>query len=424
VSEQAALIGGLLFATFPSHGESVAWISGNTDLLAVALGLAALVVAIGGTGRARCLAAAALTALAMLSKEIALLFPFLTALIVWVEPPAMRGNRSGRPRFERWLAPAAMLAAVVLVTIGRTLVIHGLGGYGGAHLTAKRAGGSLISFTLAALSAPQLGLLRHPILLLVPVGLGAALVFGTFCLWRRADRRAKRLALVAWVWFFVSLLPVLNQPLNLNTRNGDRLLLLPSVGLVLLVSVFVDRFRMRWIQVAVALLIALGATSTILDAHDWSTAGHESRRILAQLERLSSPGRQLVALAVPTDYRAAHLFPDALDIALYESGVRDTTVTTCAPVHAIKLDRHQIAFRAQKGASWIGTSTADSPFDIPVFGGAPGAVSAGCAIAKAQGSSSFYLGTTRAMTVLPAVPMSTSATYVFFDGRDMEQVVP
>src|SRR5207302_811336 len=76
---QGALVGGLLFAVFPSHGESVAWISGNTDLLAVGLGLAAVLVALGGSGVVPTAGAGVLAAAAMLAKEVAVIFPLLAA---------------------------------------------------------------------------------------------------------------------------------------------------------------------------------------------------------------------------------------------------------------------------------------------------------------------------------------------------------
>jgi hypothetical protein len=66
---RSALIAGVLFAVFPSHGESVAWISGNTDLLVVAVGLGAVLLVLSPSrSHLRELALVLLTAAAMLSK--------------------------------------------------------------------------------------------------------------------------------------------------------------------------------------------------------------------------------------------------------------------------------------------------------------------------------------------------------------------
>ena len=96
-----AWIAAAAFAVYPRHGESVAWVSGNNDLTAVAAGLGALLCA---TARrplaARVLGAATLTAVATLCKEIAFVLPALAVLLLW--------RRGGRR--SDLLIPAAMLA--------------------------------------------------------------------------------------------------------------------------------------------------------------------------------------------------------------------------------------------------------------------------------------------------------------------------
>jgi hypothetical protein len=395
-SRHAALFGGVLFAVFPSHGESAAWISGNTDLLAVALGLGAILA--GG----RLVAVFVLTAAAMLTKEVAVVLPVLAALLIWT-----------RSEERDWRPVLAMLAAVIAVLIAHVLVVSGVGGYG-PSFTAKRAAGSLVSFTVAALSAPQLALLRDPLLLAVPIALFALVAWGV----RRADPRARRLAVAGTAWFVVSLLPVLNEPLNLNTRNGDRLLLLPSVGIALGAGVLLARIRGRGLAVAAGAVAALAAVSCVANAFDWRTAGVESRRLLADIDRLAPRGASLVALSVPTDYRAAHLYPDALDVALQESGRPDLSLTQCMPVHVLDLRPGQITFRPIGGGSWLGRTTTSAPFDVPVLGGSASA-SAGCTFAKAPGSSSAGPGTALSAVVTPAPGAGAGVIPIYFDGRDM-----
>ncbi len=418
VDRPAALLGGLLFAVFPSHGESVAWISGNTDLLAVALGLAALLVGTGSSrARGTLAVAAALAGAAMLSKEIAVVLPVLAAILIWLDPAA--GDGRGR----RWHPALAILAGVVLVLVVRGLVIHGLGGYGGTGLTPERAGGSLVSFSAAALSAPQLQLLRYPVLLLMPAllaGLIAATVrHGT----RAGSSRLVRVAAGGLAWFYVALIPVLNQPLNLNTRNGDRLLLLPSVGLAITAAALIGLARRRVAWLLGPPLIAICGLACVLNAADWHAAGHESRRIVTELARLAPRDGQLVVLSVPTDYRQAHLFPDALQDAVQLSGRPDVTVVTCAPVHALDLLGGQVSFRALPGGLGLGASTSRAPFEVSVLGGAT-VGAAGCAVSTPPGAGSPYLGTVSAVLVKPTVTPGRPVGVVYFDGRDMRALTP
>lgn len=410
-----ALIGGLLFATFPSHGESVAWISGNTDLLAVALGLAAILIALRAKPTVgRDLTLVVVTALAMLAKEIAAVIPALAAILLWMQPAASGERRS----WNRGRPVVVMLAAVLIVLVARSAVIHGLGGYGQNPFTLKRVAGSLVSFSVAGLSGPQLQLLRYPALLLVPVGLLALIALGLYRAWRARDRRGLTTVILGMAWFVVALLPVLNQPLNLNTRNGDRLLLLPSVGLVLAAAALISRTRDRTRMAVCAILMVLGAASCIFDATDWNTAGNESRRLLADIARLAPVNTHLIALSVPSDYRAAHLYPDALDVAVQESGRPDLTLTPCIPVHVVQLRPGQVSFRSA-GGSWIGVSTQAAPFDVPVLGSSQAGTGNGCAFRKPQGAPASSLGTSLRAIVTPTLTPEPQTRYIYFDGIDI-----
>jgi hypothetical protein len=408
---RAALVGGLLFAVFPSHGESVAWISGNTDLLVVVVGLAAVLVALSSTrSLLRDVALVVLTAAAMLCKEIAVVLPLLVATLVWAAPSLVPGTG-----VARWRPVILMAVAIVAVLIARTVVISGLGGYG-PSLTAKRGVGSLASFTIAALSAPQLGLFEHLALLLVPLGLLGLFAWRVIDAWR-TDRSTARIATAAVGWFVIALVPVLNQPLNLNTRNGDRLLLLPSVGIALLAGVLFGRVRNRTVGVGCLALASLCAVSCVANAFAWRTAGIETKRILADIDRLAPPHSHLIALSYPTDYRAAHLFPDALDTAVQETGHPDVTLVSCVPVHAIDLRRDQVSFTPGANGSWLGRATNSAPFSFSVFGSSAQS-SPQCAVTKGPDQSSQPLGTALAAIATPTAGARTWIP-IYFDGRDM-----
>ena len=98
-----------------------------------------------------------------------------------------------------------------------------------------------------------------------------------------------------------------------------------------------------------------------------------------------------------------------------------TTITTCAPVHAVALAPSQVSFEPAPSGGWIGESTRNSPFDVPVLGGTPAVVSAGCVIAKAPGTTLFYLGTARSMIALPRTIGTGPHVFVYFDGRDIRR---
>jgi hypothetical protein len=409
-----ALIAGATFAVFPTHGESVAWISGNTDVLAVALALAALLLAVyAPPSLRREVGVVILTALAALAKEIAMVLPALMAILLWALPA---GPRASRPP-AYWRSAIVMLATVIGVLIPRTVVLGGIGGYGGQSLTPLRAAGALASFILGGLSAPEIALLRHPVLFLIPVAALSLLAAGVTAAWRAGDARSARLATAGLAWSLVALIPVLDQPLNLNTANGDRLLLLPSVGLTLTVGVLIARTRRTTVVGAWGVVGVLCAVSCVVTALQWRTAGAESRRLLSEIDRLAPRGANVFALSVPSDYRTAHLYPDGLDAAVHETGRPDLAVTGCMPVQTLSLRSGLVSFFDLPAGLWFGITTPQAPFEVPVLGSAEAEPSSTCLFGKAPAHRATTLGT--ALTAYVVTTPPRRAFYMYFDGRYM-----
>lgn len=108
-----AALAGLWFAVMPAHVESVAWISGRTDLICAAFLLGALLLDRRARRRgARWPGVLALTcwALALMSKETAAGFLILIVIADWVDRPGERLVER-----LRWLAPYAALGLLWFV---------------------------------------------------------------------------------------------------------------------------------------------------------------------------------------------------------------------------------------------------------------------------------------------------------------------
>ncbi|MBZ5640764.1 MAG: tetratricopeptide repeat protein [Acidobacteriia bacterium] len=258
----AALAGALLFAVHPAHSEAVANVSGRAELLAAAFFLLALLAFARGRepdGRVRLLAlvaAAALSLLAMLSKEHAVTFVGVAA--AW-EILVRRGPSESLPVFLRARrAELSRTLLVLLLPVAAYLVLRRavLGGLllPPASVTAienPAAGLPPIARSLAALAAagryalvlvfprvlsPDYGFaetaeVRSPLdpWLLLGLLAAAALAVGLLVAWRRSRAAAFLLLLAA-----LPFAPVSNFPFAIGTIMAERLLYLPSVGLCLL----------------------------------------------------------------------------------------------------------------------------------------------------------------------------------------------
>jgi hypothetical protein len=237
-----AALGTLVFALAPFHTESVAWISGRKDVLALLFVLIAwhLHLSASGSGRRRLLFAAGAVlsfAVALLSKSAAMVAP---AMIVAADV-GLRGIRW--PRALLSAAPCLLLA----VAAGIAVVFFWSSSELIRPAVAEGAGGriALVGWTVAhylktlvwpyrlsplyADPDPQglvIGAVAGFVALVVAVAL---LVIG----WRR--RWSIRGPAVAAAWFVLGIAPFLNL-VPLYYLVADRYLLFPSLAIALVAA--------------------------------------------------------------------------------------------------------------------------------------------------------------------------------------------
>jgi hypothetical protein len=409
VAGRGALLAAGAFAVYPRHAESVAWISGNTDLIATTLGLGALLCVTAREPTPRRLAgAAALTAAAALAKESAFVLPFLGAVLAVARPPTAGG---------RWRAPAAMAAALVPVLVMRTVAIGGAGGYTEDPVTPGRVLASIASYGSAALTPHELELLRRPLLALLPLVLLALLVVGLRRLSVRGEQERLVVAAAGIAWFAVALAPVLGEPLDLNNATGERLLFLPSVGLALTLAALAPA---RPPRAVVALAAVAGLGLCLVASLNWVRAGDIAERSVREALELAPPrGGELVLLSVPESFRNAHVFTNSLDRAVARAGRPDLLISTCAPVHVRSTRAGGITFTPAAGGELLGVAEAVTPFDFPVTG-EPGRLSNGCGYRRAP-RGALWPGLRTQALVRPA-PTRSQARLLAFDGDRVRAV--
>lgn len=222
--------GALLFAVFPTHVESVAWLSGRSDLVMTTFLLAATLLHLGDKMVAAWLGALALL-LALLSKETAVSALMLFPLIDWAE--------GRRPHVKRYLPViVATLAYFLLRRIGVGSFLGGEAqGESGLDLglDVVRAFGFYIVQTFAPVSL-------NPYYASVPDGVGYAIVGAlapivavAAALWlRRSSVEARTRAVLACLalWFVLTLAPTLLVIVRRSALNllADRYLYAPSVA--------------------------------------------------------------------------------------------------------------------------------------------------------------------------------------------------
>jgi Tfp pilus assembly protein PilF len=232
-----ALLAGLVFALHPTHVESVAFVSGRTDLMMMLFGLLAFLALLSYRRRPTTLSLALAVgsfALALLCKEAILLLPLIAFMVLYpIGQPRARQRRN-------WLALGLLAAVALLYLAARALVLRGVSiGWQGATavqriLLVLNALGRYAFLTLV----PFFHRLSYPDLIPFtafgwPSIVGAVALIGSAGLAIRYRRSSVGLGSA---WFLLFILPACNFFPPGPSYLSERLLYLPSFGAALAVA--------------------------------------------------------------------------------------------------------------------------------------------------------------------------------------------
>jgi Flp pilus assembly protein TadD len=259
-TRRAAALAAAVFGVHPIHTEAVAWVAGRPELMMTAAVLAALWLAIRGY---RWLSLASFVC-ALLSKEQAVMFPFLLALY----DICLVGTFSRIRPLPALLRLAAARYGPLVVILGIYVLVRlvVLGGFrpppylflenplehlsGITHFLAclKLAGRYLwlvvwpasLSVDYSYDSIPMTGFPLDLDLLWASVAWGGLLWLAVRS--RHGDRRV----CFSIGWTMLTFLPVSNVLISVGTPMAERLFYLPSAGLCLLAGLGWERF-IRWV---------------------------------------------------------------------------------------------------------------------------------------------------------------------------------
>jgi hypothetical protein len=297
-----AAFGAALFAIHPMHVESVAWVAERKDTLSTLFGFLAVLVYLK---HPRHWLVAVFLAASLLAKQMLVTLPVvLLALDFWplrrvsaqCTVHSAQESRGGlfhcaRCSFdlvrEKLLLFAIVAAGVAIAVIGQRhlAAIQPLD----VQPTGQRIANALVAY------AVYLGKLFVPIRLAVFYPLvtrsAAAAVASAFLLaaityvaWRFRER-APYLA-TGWIWFLVTLLPVIGLVQIGEQAMADRYSYVPSVGIFIAIAWAAYDFLPRKLAAAAGvLMIGIFAVA----AHRQTTYWHDTRSLFTQAVEVTGP---------------------------------------------------------------------------------------------------------------------------------------
>ena len=279
-----------LFAVHPLHVESVAWVAERKDVLSTTLWLAAIgaYARYAGAPKPRRMAlVAAFMALALLSKPMAVTLP-LTLLLLDVWP--LRRTGEGWRRLVGEKLPLVLIAAASGVATLRAQRAGGAMASWTSFPLAERVGNALWSYTayLGQTILPRRLAAFYPHAPVPAWKLAtAALVLAAISALAFRLRRSHPFFAVGWLWYLVTLLPVIGiVQVGLQAR-ADRYTYVPLIGIFVMIAWSVPAaMRRRATVAATAVVLALAVVaraqaavwkdSETLFAHALAVAGESA----------------------------------------------------------------------------------------------------------------------------------------------------
>ena len=265
------------FAVHPTRVESVAWVAERKDVLSTFFWLAstwAWVKWVRQPAAKWFAAALVLFAFGLMSKPMLVTMP-LTWLLIEHWPLARPGSLRGRV-VEKWPFFALAIASSVI-----TFIVQRAGGAVGSTSLLPipdRVAHALVSYMryLGQLVWPAGLAPFYPHPLETPIGLaaGAALLLAaiTWLAWR--TRHTHGYLLTGWLWFVVTLIPVIGLVQVGTQSHADRYTYVPFIGLFIAFAWTTQWVSRRWDIPCRVFDIAGAALGVVVGVLAWQQTAH------------------------------------------------------------------------------------------------------------------------------------------------------
>ncbi len=291
-----SLLAATIFAIHPLHVEPVAWITGRWELLCGLFWIAGMwcyarYCESPGIGRYMALLAAFCCAL--LSKPMALTFPFALLLLDYWPLQRLRLDRhlfaaSGRPQ-QVGIGRAVLEKTPLFLVMGAAAILFWtekagfVASRGMLHFSLVEkllnAAQTYAIYTVQLVWPTRLSFFYlHPVLTggFDTWQLAAALLMLTLItVWVVRQAAARRYLLVGWLWFLGVFVPAIGFLQVEHHARADRYTYLPSIGLILLVCwgvAEVARFHRAWFYVLCGTLVSGLAVAAHVQTSHWRSS--------------------------------------------------------------------------------------------------------------------------------------------------------
>ena len=305
-----------LFIVLPCHSESVSWISGRTDVIAVAFGFISTAIFLSVFRKESIyfsIWGLLFFVIALLAKEVVIILPviwFLFYIYSWYVEKKIPSKYSLITLFVAWILLIGYFG-LRKVTLG-----HFVGGYGTSqHISFINIENlnNIFKYSARVFLPPGLPEFLYTIFLLIIVTFGLIFLFKNFRKIYLTDRWA--IFLLLMLCYLVGLIPTVTMSVSLIDTQNERFLFLSSGFACMILAVIVGKFFERkpiQISIFIFLIISLGFSLQWVN-NRWITASVLSKQIATELSKMNL--ENIVVINVPDNYQGAYVFRNGLQEA-------------------------------------------------------------------------------------------------------------
>ncbi len=319
LSQSISMIAGFLFLVLPSHVEAVTWISARSDVVATCFFLAAFSSYLyykNNSNKFWIFSSYVLFAFALLSKESVIIYP---GLILGYEIYRFFQDKQPLNQLYKVIYLPILMASIFPIYLGmRYLGLKQLlGGYGSqTHLNFSfpiilRGLASSLRIIIPPLS--QFGELEWQWFFLIFISLVMIFVTQYFRLGGIYRDQAKLLLFLIYA-FLLSLFPVINIRVSVWDTQGERLLYLPSIFLVILL-VFIISFMIKKKNILIVLAVIFSIffmKDLYLTNKNWQMAGQISHDFIESIDNQIGNNDRIFIINLPDNLKQAYIYRNGI----------------------------------------------------------------------------------------------------------------
>ncbi len=314
-------VGGILFLLYPFHFESMAWCVGRGSMQAALLALWSIFFALNNhTNYKKILLSQILYFLALATYETVFVVPALVFFLVYIKTNASRNA----------FLISACYASTLFVHFA--LRIFTTGSIFGSYQKDGFAQQSIDYFSNYAKAISRtvvLPLLNTDHFALATACFFLLIIFLLYKILKQSTRYQKLIVICLTICLLITLIVAAIFSISVKTSEGDRLLFLPSIFVILLLIFFISHLkRYQLLQKGVIAIVAVYFCYNLYVQHTrWNEASEIIDETMAACKKMIHGTTKNVAiLNLPDTYLGAYVYRHGFKSCLQQHGVDSSRI--------------------------------------------------------------------------------------------------